>query len=135
MIHNSTKGTHDWQYEMPEDEPGVPQTVATTLHGDSDYTITPGDPGCRYTRNGDGWPPSPAEVEFYNHRVLEIELTFTSPNGKEQIGLTLPVPKGNQKTLGDMFFDRLNLDTLTEEVLERESDRASDGPEYEPDCD
>lgn len=27
------------------------------------YSISPYDPGCRYTRNGDGWPPSDGEVE------------------------------------------------------------------------
>lgn len=26
-------------------------------------TVSPGDPGCRYTKNGDGWPPTGPECE------------------------------------------------------------------------
>lgn len=28
-------------------------------------SISPADPGCRYTRNGDGWPETPAGIEDY----------------------------------------------------------------------
>jgi len=33
--------------------------------------ISRGDPGCRYTRNGDGWPPEPPEIECEVHGFLE----------------------------------------------------------------
>lgn len=42
-----------------EDKP-----LVTSLDFVIDYSYTPGDPGCRYTRNGDGWPPSGPEVDW-----------------------------------------------------------------------
>jgi hypothetical protein len=36
------------------------------------YVVHPGDPGCRYTANGDGWPPEPPEVEVVSWRLLRV---------------------------------------------------------------
>jgi hypothetical protein len=36
------------------------------------YVVHPGDPGCRYTANGDGWPPSPPEVEVSDWIVSRV---------------------------------------------------------------
>lgn len=60
----------DWTHEpdgddnpfLEREEEGAVKVVAIDYVLDCHYT--PGDPGCRYTRNGDGWPPSPPEVEF-----------------------------------------------------------------------
>ena len=41
-----------------------PGSKVTALTYDVKYTVTPGDPGCRYTKNGDGWPPSGPEIEW-----------------------------------------------------------------------
>lgn len=39
-----------------------------------DYVIYPGEPMVRYTRNGDGYPGSPAECEIHAVRCTSINL-------------------------------------------------------------
>jgi len=45
-----------------------------------EYDITPGDPGCWRTPNGDGWPPSGPEVEYYP-KCIRLEFV----NGEKRI--------------------------------------------------
>ncbi len=37
-----------------------------------DFVVHPGERGCRYTANGDGWPPTPPEVEITHWRVVKV---------------------------------------------------------------
>lgn len=41
-----------------------PGAKVAELEYEISFTYTPGDPGCRYTKNGDGWPPSGPEVDW-----------------------------------------------------------------------
>jgi hypothetical protein len=36
------------------------------------YTINPGDPGCRRTADGDGWPSEPASVEMDKLEIVQV---------------------------------------------------------------
>lgn len=40
-----------------------------TIDVDVEFVVHRGDPGCRYTANGDGWPPTPDEVEIIRWRA------------------------------------------------------------------
>jgi hypothetical protein len=113
------KGSIDWQYEFEGD-----LVLSVIFHGDSDYHWTPGDPGCRYTRNGDGWPPTDPEVEFFNHRVTELEIATAHGSIK------IVVDKTIQTLLGDEIFAQLDLDDLTDKANQEVE---QDEPEYTPD--
>lgn len=121
-MKRTATGTVTWDYELPESEPGVPNCVVATVNGESEYTASPGDPGCRYTRNGDGWPPTGPEVEIHTHRVKSITLDLTTPDGKQNEMVELPVPKDMQAKLGDMFYPLVDEDKLTDWVLEHAGD-------------
>jgi hypothetical protein len=41
-----------------------------TLHVEVEFIVHAGDPGCRRDSNGDGWPPTPDEVELLDWRLL-----------------------------------------------------------------
>lgn len=42
------------------------------LHVEIEFIIHAGDPGCRRDSNGDGWPPTPDEVELLSLRLLRM---------------------------------------------------------------
>ena len=46
------------------------------------YDIEPYDPGCRYTTNGDGWPPS-------GGGVIDVEIAVTSAKSYNEDGREL----------------------------------------------
>jgi hypothetical protein len=56
---NYTLEPDDDLFGLEDDKP-----LVTSLDFVIDYKYTAGDPGCRYTRNGDGWPPSGPEVDW-----------------------------------------------------------------------
>jgi hypothetical protein len=125
-------GTIEWQYEGDN---GV------LFNGQSDYHWIPGDPGCRYTRNGDGWPPTAPEVEFSNHRItgLEVPLREAGALGmglKELNGyVQVPISKEGQNSPSHLvmaaeIFYKLDIDDL-EEKANKEVEH--DEPEYIPD--
>lgn len=45
-----------------------------------------GDPGCRYTKNGDGWPPTGPEVEIVSVEVHDI-VVYCFPNFDQGVSL------------------------------------------------
>ncbi len=53
-----------------------------TLELSIDYVVHPGDPGCRHTANGDGWPPTPPEVDVINWSICRV----VSFDGREVFG-------------------------------------------------
>ena len=79
---SAIKGIHNWFLYLGEDE-------ELEIEGTVKYCVTPGDPGCRYTPNGDGWPPSPPECEFYDPRITKFNLDL--PNCDTIFNLILSV--------------------------------------------
>lgn len=70
-FNSKVSGTLNYTYEPDEGE--GPIEGATAIEYEIEYLWYPGDPGCRYTPNGDGWPPSGPEVDWEAKCVL---LTF-----------------------------------------------------------
>ena len=111
----------DWTHEpdgddnpfLEREEEGAVKVVAIDYVLDCHYT--PGDPGCRYTRNGDGWPPTGPEVEF-----TAIATMLTLEDGSERE----PTPE-EAKTAQDWLenhgasIDRI-YEAVCEEVAEAE---------------
>jgi len=81
----SVKGTLGFTHEpdgddnpfLEREENGAPKVTAIDYN--LDYSWSPGDPGCRYTKNGDGWPPTGPEVEWFPKCVL-----LTLESGEER---------------------------------------------------
>jgi hypothetical protein len=65
MKNKGASGKVDVAWSDERELPGG-FTETIEIFGVCEYHVTPGDPGCRYTRNGDGWPPSPPEFEYFN---------------------------------------------------------------------
>lgn len=99
-----------------------------SVEGTVEYTVTPGDPGCRYTRNGDGWPPTPPEVEFYNERITKVMLSC----GELETIISLEkLDAAARKQWAETWFGLVDKEWLTTKALE-ESEPAE--REYEPEC-
>jgi hypothetical protein len=89
-------------------EPDSPFLGIDLLEFTLDYTVYPGDPGCRMTRNGDGWPPSPPEVEF---EVKSVTVWWQDGESK--------VCRGNEaKWLVETFERFMEKNTLEKECVE-----------------
>lgn len=61
---NTTIKLHD-----DADELGL---SCATVEVSIDFTVHAGDPGCRHTPNGDGWPPEPPEVDIASWFVVGV---------------------------------------------------------------
>lgn len=116
-------GVIDWTFEpegddnpfLESEEAGAPKCIQIDFK--VDYTYHPGDPGCRYTANGDGWPPSGPEIELFPHCVkLHLENGVTRlPNKVEAIAVN---------EWADNFLDcGRHRDRLEELVCEDVADR------------
>jgi hypothetical protein len=81
MKPRTIKSSCTWSYDLEIGE------TTWNIEGKVDFMITPGDPGCRYTHNGDGWPPTGPEVEFWNECIT---------------GLTISVYDGSHEEIGDV---------------------------------
>ena len=55
--------------EIPDENDELGRGFAT-LHVEVEFIVHAGDPGCRRDSNGDGWPPTPDEVELLDWRLL-----------------------------------------------------------------
>lgn len=92
----------------------VGENQELTIEGTVQFIATPGDPGCRHTRNGDGWPPTPPEVEFYNPVITGMLLSI----GDADVRLSpANLPDALKNKLAEECFALANNDELTEKAL------------------
>lgn len=104
------KRTTDWFFELDLGD------VVFDIEGDVEYDVTPGDPGCRYTPNGDGWPPSPPEVEFWNERVTKLTISLTLVAQFDDIVVPVETLTPNQKEYLTAQFEKVR-ERLAEDTL------------------
>ncbi len=68
-----------------------------------EYSIDPGDPGCRMTLNGDGWPSSPACIEM-------TSLIITGVYPPKGSALPLPLTPARMERIKEWADRQLELD-------------------------
>lgn len=102
MRATTTRGTISYSHDAED--------IGQRLDFDIEYIAYPGDPGVYRTRNGDGWPPSPAECEILSARCMRIidETTDRKPEQREA------------EDVGKWFVEQINgSDELREEIEEK----------------
>lgn len=88
------------------------------------YSISPYDLGCRYTSNGDGWPPSGGEVE-------DVEFTVKSAVSYDEMGEELRFSQAEFPAIVKAINEHFDADEkfrnrIDELCIEDAGDRASD---------
>lgn len=72
-----------------------------------DYVIYPGEPMVRYTRNGDGYPGSPAECEIHKVRCTSINLADGERVPDEAENAEIAAWFENELNADHKLFDRV----------------------------
>ena len=89
------------------------------VEGAVDYSIIPGDPGCRTMRNGDpGYPPSPPEVEFFKPSLTKITISVVHGAHRKIGDIVLPLSQLSDSQL--RYFSRVlseQEESLSEHLL------------------
>lgn len=110
MGYNSkVSGTLKYTYEPDEGE--GPIETATAIEYLIEYQWYPGDPGCRYTPNGDGWPPSGPEVEWEAKCVL---LTFNLDEERRPTEEEAKIAKDWLEKDDDILYSRIYEEICTD---------------------
>ena len=97
--------------------------ITIELAGSCDYYYTPGDKGCRYTPNGDGWPPSPPEVEYSNFIAERLVVALWKDGEKKGDRIYLfnydqPPNKAHAAAMGKFFEEMMEKDDKIREELD-----------------
>lgn len=86
---------------------------------DISYSVCPGDPGCRYDRDGGGYPPTAPVVEDVQFRVLSAEGAERTYAGEDLVAIQQAVDAHYDND--GKFRDRVD-ECCFEEAGERDSE-------------